>query len=117
MEFETSTVLVFFSRDDRPVLTQSAAEEIQAAHLRFQFDLATRGVVVTAGPFSAQSDDAMRGMTILNVDPATARELFANDPAVTAGLLRVETMTWHRARDTAIFHPMRVPREGETLDL
>jgi uncharacterized protein YciI len=117
MDFETATVLLFFSCDNRPQLSEAEADEIQSAHLGFQFDLAQRGVLVTAGPFSQQSDVALRGMTILNVDAPTALELFANDPAVKRGVMRVETMTWHRPVGTAQFHQMRVPHDGEPLNL
>jgi uncharacterized protein YciI len=109
MNFESTTALLFFSCADRPTLSETEASEVQAAHLQFQFELAKSGAVITAGPFSDQSDTALRGMTFLNVSPSEALELYANDPAVKRGLMYVVSMLWHRESGTATFQSQSPP--------
>jgi SAM-dependent methyltransferase len=53
------------------------------------------GRVVTNGPVLDQPDDALRGMAIFATESVDrARELANTDPAVQAGRLEVEAMTW-----------------------
>ena len=49
--------------------------------------------MIAAGPFTDQ-DERLRGLAVLSCDPETARELYASDPAVKAGRLGVEVLTW-----------------------
>ena len=62
------------------------------AHLA---DLHEAGHLLAAGPlaFGDPSSD-FRGLSILDVDPEQARELKEGDPAVKAGLYRVEVLPW-----------------------
>ena len=53
------------------------------------------GKMVIAGPFSDQKDDSYRGLCIYNTSVEEARALAEADPAVKAGRLAVEVMTWH----------------------
>ena len=41
-----------------------------------------------------QDDERLRGISIMKCDPETARRLSNEDPAVQAGRLAVEVMTW-----------------------
>jgi hypothetical protein len=47
---------------------------------------------------------------VLAVDPETARRLYSEDPAVKAGRLGVEVMTWLVPAGGAAFTPVRLPR-------
>jgi uncharacterized protein len=50
---------------------------------------------VTNGPVRDQPDQALRGLAIFTVGSlARATELARTDPAVLAGVLEVEAMTW-----------------------
>ena len=103
MEFESTTLLFLYSTDNRPVLPEAEAAKIQQAHLDHQNGLAQQGYVLTAGPFGDQSDPRLRGLSVLSVDPNRALELYGNDPAVKAGLLRCEAVTWYRMKGSAAF--------------
>ena len=53
------------------------------------------GDVVTNGPVLDQPDEALRGIAIFATDsPERATELANADPAVQAGRLEVQAMTW-----------------------
>jgi uncharacterized protein YciI len=53
------------------------------------------GHVVTNGPVGDQPDENLRGLAIFAAESvAAARALAEEDPAVRAGLLVIEAMTW-----------------------
>ena len=53
------------------------------------------GHVVTNGPVLDQPDEALRGIAIFSAESVDrARELANTDPAVQAGRLEVQAMTW-----------------------
>ena len=71
-------------------------ERIQAEHLAYHAKLREAGHVVTNGPVSEQSDPSLRGLTFYRTGSlATARQLALADPAVRAGRLIAEIMTWY----------------------
>ena len=73
--------------------TPQEAAEIQAAHLANIRKLAEEKKLLLAGPFMDQGD--MRGIFILSVESQEEAEAFtAEDPAVKAGLLRMEVRPW-----------------------
>jgi uncharacterized protein len=54
------------------------------------------GDIVTNGPVSDQPDGSLRGLTFYRTGSlAHARQLAEADPAVRAGRLAVEIMTWY----------------------
>src|SRR5688500_10248693 len=61
---------------------------------RFPRRLRDQGYLVAGGPLLDQDDERLRGISVMSVDPATARELSSADPAVRAGRLAVQVMTW-----------------------
>ena len=71
-------------------------ERIQAEHVAYHAKLREAGHVVTNGPVSEQSDPSLRGLTFYRTGSLEeARELAEADPAVRAGRLAVEIMTWY----------------------
>ena len=71
-------------------------ERIQAEHLAYHAKLREAGHVVTNGPVSEQSDPSLRGLTFYRTGSLEeARKLAEADPAVRAGRLAVEIMTWY----------------------
>jgi uncharacterized protein YciI len=76
-------------------LPDAEAEALQAAHLGHLKKMGEAGKAVVCGPFDKQEDPRFRGACIYAVaTPEEARALAAEDPAVRAGQLRVEVMTW-----------------------
>ena len=95
MEFE-SYQLVLLKRG--PAWTPDASpelEKLQQEHLTHLFNLGEAGKIVIAGPFSEQDDESLRGMCLYRVGSVDeARKLAEADPAVKAGRLKVEVLTW-----------------------
>lgn len=78
-----------------PSYDDAAAEQIQRGHLAFYSSMREAGHVVTNGPVLDQPDEALRGIAIFATESVDrARELANTDPAVQAGRLEVEAMTW-----------------------
>jgi uncharacterized protein len=76
-------------------LPPEESEALQRQHIAHLTAMGESGSMVVAGPFSDQSDPAFRGVCIYRVGSvAEARALAEQDPAVKAGQLRVEAMTW-----------------------
>lgn len=72
-----------------------AIEQLQKEHLAHLTKMAESGRMVAAGPFADQDDQTLRGMCIYRTGSvAGARALAEGDPAVKAGRLKVEVLTW-----------------------
>ena len=82
-----------------PAWTPQATPEvqkIQEGHLGHLRRMGESGKMVIAGPFGDQQDQTLRGMCIYRVGSVEeARVLAEADPAVKAGRLKVETLTWY----------------------
>ena len=73
-------------------------------------DLRDRGFLIGGGPLVDQDDERLRGISIMACDPETARRLSNEDPAVQAGRLAVEVMTWMVPAGNVRFESVRAPR-------
>jgi uncharacterized protein len=81
--------------EDAPDYDDAATEQIQRDHLAFYAQMRQAGHVVTNGPVRDQPDEALRGLAIFATDSLErAAELANADPAVRAGRLEVQAMTW-----------------------
>jgi uncharacterized protein YciI len=90
-----SVTLVLLRRPSNPPeLSDDEADRIQEAHLDFLDSMRQRGVMAAAGPFREQDDEKLRGLCIYRVPNGEARDLAAEDPAVKAGFLEAEVLTW-----------------------
>src|SRR5260370_21239847 len=92
MEFDRFSIALLVLRADRPHLDQEAEAALQDAHMAHLADLHESGYLLAAGPLLGGSDEAFRGLTILNVDPEKARVLKEQDPAVKAGRFSVKIL-------------------------
>jgi len=71
-------------------------ERIQREHLAYHARLREAGHVVTNGPVVDQPDPSLRGLTFYRTGSLErSRALALDDPAVRAGRLTVEIMTWY----------------------
>ena len=71
-------------------------ERIQREHLAYHASLRESGQIVTNGPVTDQPDEALRGLTFYRTGSLeAARRLAQADPAVQAGRLEIEVMTWY----------------------
>jgi uncharacterized protein YciI len=110
MRFDRHTVVLLVRPADAPQLPEDAAARLQNAHLAHQAGLVDQGHVIAAGPLVNQDDERLRGFCVLSVDPETARRLYRNDPAVRAGGLAVEVMSWMVPEGNIRFETVAVPR-------
>jgi uncharacterized protein YciI len=71
-------------------------DRIQREHLAYYAGLRAAGQVVTNGPVVEQPDPSLRGLGFYRTGSLDqARQLAEDDPAVRAGRLAVEIMTWY----------------------
>jgi hypothetical protein len=94
---------------DVPELTEEEAAELQDRHLASGPICAT-AALVGGGPLVNQDDERLRGISITRCDPETARRLSNEDPAVQAGRLAVEVMTWMVPAGNVRFENVPAPR-------
>ncbi len=110
MQFDRHTVVMLVLRPDAPELTDDEAAELQDRHLAFRAELRDRGVIVAGGPFVDQDDERLRSVSIMACDAETARRVSERDPAVQAGRLAVEVMTWMVPAGNVRFEKVSAPR-------
>ncbi len=85
-------VMAFLLRGDAK-LDSVERGRIQAAHLKNIGKLADAGKLIVAGPFLDDQD--IRGIFIFNVESVEeAEKLTATDPAIQAGVLKMELHPW-----------------------
>jgi uncharacterized protein YciI len=95
IELQEFQLILLRRPDNAPDYDEPTAEQIQRDHLAFYAALRQAGHVVTNGPVLDQPDEALRGIAIFATESAArARELASADPAVRAGRLEVQAMTW-----------------------
>jgi uncharacterized protein len=71
-------------------------DRIQREHLAYYAGLRAAGQVVTNGPVVDQPDPSLRGLGFYRTGSLDqSRQLAEDDPAVRAGRLAVEIMTWY----------------------
>jgi uncharacterized protein YciI len=96
MQFESYQVVILRAGDNAAQISREQVMEIQKQHLAHLHQMGEAGKMVIAGPFGDQQDRSFRGMCIYRVGSIDeARKLAEDDPAVKAGRLRVEVMTWY----------------------
>ena len=110
MQFDRHTLVLLVRRPDAPELTDEEADELQDRHLAFRAGLRDRGYLIGGGPLADQDDERLRGVSIMSCDPETARRLSNEDPAVRAGRLAVEVMTWMVPAGNIRFENVPAPR-------
>jgi uncharacterized protein YciI len=110
VELDRHTLVLLVRPPDAPEFTEEEALRLQDAHLANQARLGDEGYVIAAGPFTDQDDVRLRGLAVLSCDAEKARELYASDPAVQAGRLGVEVLTWLVPAGNVRFEQVARPR-------
>jgi uncharacterized protein YciI len=95
MELETYELVLLRRPEDATEYDDETLERIQREHLEFYDRMRAEGHVATNGPVMDQPDTSLRGLAFFRVGslPA-ARELAEMDPAVVAGRIVNDVMTW-----------------------
>ena len=90
-----SLALVLLRRPAHPpALPDNEQDRVQQAHLDFLDALRKDGVMGAAGPFRDHDDEKLRGLCVYRTGLEEAGRHAADDPAVQAGILEAEVITW-----------------------
>ncbi len=113
MEFDTYA-LVLLRRGPRAAeFSDDELERLQSEHLAHLAALRERGVLLTAGPFRDQHDESLRGLCVYRTGLDEARRFAEHDPAVQAGRMEVEAMTWLTEKGALVFPGGPTTREED----
>lgn len=114
MEFDAYT-LVLLRRGPRALeFSADELERLQERHLAHLATLQERGVLLAAGPFVDQDDETFRGVCVYRSGLEETRLLAEQDPAVRAGRLVVDLMTWLTPKGALEFPGARTTTKEET---
>ena len=87
-------VMAFLYRGENQTIDADSSQALQMLHLKNIERMAEEGKLVLAGPFFG--DGTLRGIYIFNVSSiAEAESLTYTDPAIQAGVLRMELKEWY----------------------
>lgn len=104
MELDTFQLVLLKRPAERAELPEDEVNRLQAAHIAHLTRMAEEGHLVAAGPFGDQEDESLRGLALYRVGSVEeARRLAEADPAVEAGRLEVEVMTWYTEKGAVAF--------------
>jgi uncharacterized protein len=96
VDLEAYELVLLRTPENAPVYDDAETDRIQQEHLAHHARLRESGHIVTNGPVMDQPDPALRGLTFYRTGSLEdARQLAEADPAVQAGRLTVEIMTWY----------------------
>jgi uncharacterized protein len=104
-ELESYTFVLLRRPVAAPAIDEAEAAALQERHLAHLDQLRAAGKLLGAGPFSDQPDESLRGLCFFATTVAEARELMQRDPAVLAGRLEPEVMTWWTPKGAVSFRP------------
>lgn len=94
MELDAYTFVLLRRGPRAADYTDEELEEIQAGHLAFLDEMRDQGHLLLSGPFRDQEDETKRGFCVYRTGVEQTRALTEQDPAIKAGRLNVEVMTW-----------------------
>jgi uncharacterized protein len=101
VDLEAFELVLLRTPENAPRYDDVDLERIQAEHLAYHARLRESGQVVTNGPVRDQPDVSLRGLAFYRTGSLQeSRRLAEADPAVRAGRLAVEIMTWYCAPGT-----------------
>ncbi len=113
MEFETYQLALLRAVPGAKELPKEERHALLAQHLGHFRKMALEGKMVVAGPFGDQDDKTLEGLCLYRTGSvAEARALAEADPAVKAGRLRVEMMTWYTEKGALAFPGVEKMREA-----
>jgi hypothetical protein len=110
MKFDRWTMLFLLRRDDAPEIGEPESDALQDAHLAYLAALHADARLLAAGPVRGPPGTPIAGICILRGEVDEARSLLEADPAVRAGLYRIDVVSWSVPGGTIAFLPSRFPR-------
>ena len=122
MEMDRFSLVLLCRPSNAPELPEAELDTLQERHVTFMTQMRERGVMVASGPFDDQPDPSWRGMCLYRTNIHETRRLAAEDPAVKAGRLAFDVITWcvpagllprETTLDAFFGHTMRLPRRTQ----
>jgi uncharacterized protein YciI len=101
--FDVFTMCLLRRPPNAPQPSEAKLDELQAAHLAHRAALKRDGKIIANGPFDAQTDVSLRGMSIFTTSLEEAARLNDEDPLVKAGRLGYDLFEWWIAAGTIAF--------------
>ena len=96
MDLEAFELVLLRRPVGAPDYPEEELERIQREHLAYHAGLREAGHVATNGPVDGQPDPSLRGLAFYRTGSLErSRQLAEADPAVRAGRLGVEIMSWY----------------------
>jgi uncharacterized protein YciI len=105
MEFDSYAFVILRSGPRADEYDGEEAERLQSAHLDHLRRMGEAGKLAVAGPFRDRPDESLRGICIYTTSLEEARELASQDPAVQAGSMAVQAMTWLTQKGALCWDP------------
>lgn len=109
MHAEHHTVALVRRSPLPPDLPEAALDRLWQAHRAHREGLVEQGHVIAAGPLVGLDHADGSELCVFVVAPEVAARLYDNDPAVNAGLLAVEMLTWAVPAGNVRFHGVGLP--------
>ena len=100
MDFDTYTFVLLRRGPRAAEYSEEELTELQRGHLAFLGRMREEGHLALAGPFQDQEDETKRGFCIYRTGLDETRRLTEQDPAIRAGRMTVEAMTWLTPKGT-----------------
>jgi uncharacterized protein YciI len=94
MELDSYTFVLLRRGPRAGEYTDAELDEIQRGHLAFLDRMRERGHLLLSGPFRDQEDESKRGFCVYRTGLEETRRLTEDDPAIRAGRMSAEIMTW-----------------------
>jgi uncharacterized protein len=96
MDLEAFELVLLRRPASAPDYPEAELERIQREHMAYLDELREAGHIVTNGPVDGQPDPSLRGLAFYRTGSLErTRQLAEADPAIRAGRLAVEIMTWY----------------------
>jgi uncharacterized protein YciI len=99
-EMDRYSLVILRRPPNAPQMSEAELDALQEKHLAFLQAMRARGVMLAAGPFADQPHESWRGLCLYTTSLDETRALAAEDPAVLAGRLSVEVLTWLTPKGT-----------------
>jgi len=107
-------VMAFLLKGDKSSADSTEAARLQRAHLDNITKMAGEGKLLLAGPFLDNTD--LRGIYLFNVSTVEeAIELTASDPAIKAGVLKMELHPWYGSAALQLLNDIHATIQSEGI--
>ena len=100
MELDSYTFVLLRRGPRADEYNEAELEEIQAGHLSFLGRMRDESHMILSGPFTDQEDETKRGFSVYRTGLEETKRLLEDDPALLAGRMSAEVMTWWTPKGT-----------------